>query len=382
MEVQQSQPRQCSKCVLDQNDDPEMTFDQQGVCNYCSYYDDLRAQVLLKEPARSNKLNQIVQQLKQDGKGKEYDCIIGISGGVDSTYLAYFVKQLGLRPLAVHLDYGWNSELAVKNIESILQRLGISLYTYVVDWEEIKDLQQAFLRASVVDIELINDFAIAACLFNAAVKFKIKHVIHGWNVATEGGKLPNGWTWSKYDQMNILGIHRKFGKKKLRTYPRLSAWKKLYLERSGKVNMFGILNYTDFDRNTVKDLLVNQLEWRDYGGKHFESIFTRFYQGYILPKKFGIDKRKFHLSVLVCSGQLTRQQAMAELDEAYYPDEIMKADREFVLKKLDISEEEFVSIMQQPRVPHAAYGSYHDKVYPRITRALVFLSKIKKWIKW
>ncbi len=258
--------RQCAKCILDTNDDKDISFDEQGICSYCNYYDDLRTQVILKEPARSEKLRSIVDRIRKDGEGRNYDCIIGISGGVDSTYLAYFVKQLGLRPLAVHLDYGWNSELAVKNIEKILQQLNIELYTYVVDWEEIKDLQLAFLKASVVDIELINDFAIAACLYNAAVKFKIRHVIHGWNVATEGGKLPNGWTWSKYDEMNIRAIHKTFGRKKLRTYPKLSAYKKLYLERVKNFEVFGILNYTDFNKTEVKDLLINQLGWRDYGG--------------------------------------------------------------------------------------------------------------------
>ncbi len=373
--------KQCTKCILDTNDDKDISFDEKGVCSYCNYYEELKSQVILKEPERGKRLKEIVEKIKKDGSANKYDCIIGVSGGVDSTYLAYFVKNLGLRPLAVHLDYGWNSELAVKNIENVLNLLGIELYTYVVDWEEIKDLQIAFLKASVVDIELINDFAIAACLYNAAVKFKIKHVIHGWNVATEGGKLPNGWTWSKYDEMNIMSIHKKFGKKKLVTYPRLSAYKKLYLERVKKLEVFGILNYTDFNKKEIKDILVNKLGWRDYGGKHFESVFTRFYQGYILPVKFKIDKRKFHLSVLICSGQITKEEALKELKEEYYSDELMKSDKDFVIKKLEFSEKEFDEIMNRAPVSHLQYPSYHNKVYPNITRSLIFLSKIKKIFK-
>jgi len=373
--------KQCSKCILDTEDDKGIHFDKHGVCNYCNYYDGLKSRMLLKEPERGQKLNSIVQSIKQAGKNKEYDCIIGVSGGVDSTYLAYFVKELGLRPLAVHLDYGWNSELAVKNIETVLRLLKIELYTYVIDWEEIKDLQRAFLKASVVDIELINDFAIAACLYNTAIKFKIKHVIHGWNIVTEGGLLPAGWTWSKYDQMNILGIHKLFGEKKLNTYPKLSANKKLYLERVKKLEVFGILNYTDFDRKKVKDILENKLGWRDYGGKHFESVFTRFYQGYILPTKFKINKRKFHLSVLICSGQLTKAEALKELESDYYSEDLMKSDKEFVLKKLDFSEAEFDKIMKESPLSHLQYPSYLKKVYPRITKILVSLSKIKKLIK-
>ena len=373
--------KQCTKCILDTNDDREISFNQNGICSYCNYYDELKQEVLLKEPERTKKLKQIVAKIKKDGNGKKYDCIIGVSGGVDSTYLAYFVKQQGLNPLAVHLDYGWNSELAVKNIENVLNLLGIELYTYVVDWEEIKDLQIAFLKASVVDIELINDFAIAACLYNTAVKFKIKHVIHGWNVVTEGGKLPNGWTWSKYDEMNILSIHKKFGTKKLITYPSLSAYKKVYLERIKKLEVFGILNYTDFNKNEIKDLLVNKLGWKDYGGKHFESVFTRFYQGYILPVKFNIDKRKFHLSVLICSGQMTKKEALLELNSEYYSEELKKNDREFVIKKLGFSDEDFQEIINKPPVSHLEYASYQTKVYPRITKWLIFLSKIKKIIK-
>ena len=208
----------CTRCILDTTVVNDILFDDRGVCNYCQYYDDLASTTLYSGEERDKKLSELISKIKQTGKGKEYDCIIGVSGGVDSTYLAYFVKKLGLSPLAVHLDYGWNSELAVKNIENILKKLEIDLYTYVVDWEEIKDLQLAFLKASVIDIELINDFAALAVLHNSAFQRGIKYVFNGGNIVTEGGLLPKGWTWSKFDQLNIRSIHKKFGTIKLTSW--------------------------------------------------------------------------------------------------------------------------------------------------------------------
>jgi N-acetyl sugar amidotransferase len=350
----------CSNCILDNTDDPNITFDDKGVCNYCNYYFKTA-----KQSVRSEKkdLGKIIAEISEAGKGKQYDCVIGVSGGVDSTYVAYLVKQKGLRPLAVHLDYGWNSELAVSNITNTLQALGIDLYTHVVDWEEIRDLQLAFLKASVVDIELINDFAIYALLHNQAYQRGIKYVLHGMNVETEGEILPAGWAHEKFDQLNILSIHKKFGKKKLRTYPRLSFFKRLYLNFVYKLKWVGILNYISYNKEEVKKKITAELGWRDYGGKHFESIFTRFYQAYILPRKFGIDKRKFHYSILICSGQMTRQEALEEMKKPVYDPEMMRTDYQFVLKKLGLTEKEFETIMKQPPRSHLEYDSYLKKHY-------------------
>jgi N-acetyl sugar amidotransferase len=371
----------CSNCILDNTDDPDISFDDNGVCNYCNYYFKTAKQSVKSE---KKDLDKIIAEIREAGKGKQYDCVIGVSGGVDSTYVAYLVKQRGLRPLAVHLDYGWNSELAVSNITNTLQALGIDLYTHVVDWEEIRDLQLAFLKASVVDIELINDFAIYALLHNQAYQRGIKYVLHGMNVETEGEILPAGWAHEKFDQLNILSIHRKFGKKKLRTYPRLSFFKRLYLNFVYKLKWVGILNYISYNKEEVKKKITAELGWRDYGGKHFESIFTRFYQAYILPRKFGIDKRKFHYSILICSGQMTRQEALEEMKKPVYDPEMLRSDYQFVLKKLGLTEEEFEAIMKQPPRSHLEYDSYLKKHYRYnevFFRSIKPLTKIIKKIR-
>lgn len=238
--------QECSRCLLAVGDAEDIHFNEEGLCNYCQYYDSIAEKNLLPEKERTKKLDEMVSAMKAAGKGKKYDCLIGISGGVDSTYVAYYVKQvLGLRPLAVHLDYGWNSELAVMNINHVLDKLDIDLYTYVVEWDEIKDLQLAFLQASVVDIELLNDFAIFATMYNVAYKNGIKYILNGGNIATEGGKLPKGWTWHKFDQKNILAIHKAYGKKRLKSFPKLSFWKKLYLDLGYKMTYMGFLNLVD-----------------------------------------------------------------------------------------------------------------------------------------
>ncbi len=368
----------CTKCILTSEDASEITFDTNGVCSFCNHYEtSLKSQVSKSD--RSKDLEQLIKDVKE--KGKEYDCIIGVSGGVDSTYVAYLAKQKGLRPLAVHLDYGWNSELAVANIRSTLNVLGIDLYTHVVDWEEIKDLQLAFLKASVVDIELLNDFAIYAVLHNQAYKRGIKYVLHGMNTETEGGKLPEGWAHEKFDQLNILSIHKKFGHKQLKTYPRLSFFKRLYLMKVYKLQWVGILDFMPYNKDQVKELIIKELAWRDYGGKHFESIFTRFYQAYILPRKFKIDKRKFHYSVLICSGQMTREQAIKEMEKPAYDPQMLKEDYAFVLKKLGLTEGKFEAIMDLPVRSHLEYSSYVNKHYKNYEMFFKAIKPMTQFVK-
>ena len=358
--------KECSRCILNIFDTHEISFDSFGICNYCNYYDKIYNNEVIKIKDRELSIELLLKKIKKKSKGKNYDCVIGVSGGVDSTYVAYFVKKfLGLNPLAVHLDYGWNSDMAVSNINKTLQLLNIDLYTHVVNWEEIKDLQLSFLKASVVDIELVNDFAIAATVFNIAEKYGIKYILHGGNIQTEGGKLPKGWTWAKYDQLNVFGIQKQFGSVKLKTYPRLPFWKKTYLTMLYKMEFIGILNYIEYNRDTIKKFIIEELGWEDYGGKHFESVFTRFYQGYILPKKFNINKQKFHFSVLICSGQITKEQAEQELKLDYYTDDRCKEDMEYVLKKLGISEETFNEYMKLPIKKHSDYPTYTKKHYKR-----------------
>ncbi len=373
---------ECTRCLLSTADTEEITFNSSGICNYCEYYDEIYNAYVIKPEQRSERIAELIKNIKRASKGQKYDCVIGVSGGVDSTYVAYYVKEiLKLNPLAVHLDYGWNSDLAVTNITKTLEKMNIDLYTHVVDWEEIKDLQLSFLKASVVDVELVNDFAISATMYNAAYKHNVKYILHGGNIQTEGGKLPKGWSWSKYDQLNVLAIHKLFGKVKLKTYPRLPFWKVNFLKLVYKMQFIGILNYISYERDVIKKFIIEELGWVDYGGKHFESIFTRFYQGHILPEKFGIKKQKFHLSVLICSGQLTKEQAKEEMKHDYYPKAIYEEDKTYLLKKLNISEEKFTEYMQLPIKRHDEYPSYTTKHYKYQKQIFDMLLPTARFIK-
>jgi len=295
-----------------------------------------------------------VARIKADGRGKKYDCLIGISGGVDSTYVAYLVKQLGLRPLAVHLDNGWNSELAVKNVENIVTRLGYDLYTLVINWEEFKDIQLSYLKASVVDIEVVSDHAIFSTMYKLAKEKQISYIISGTNIVTEH-IMPSSWLYQKMDFANLKDIHNRYGHVRLKTYPLLNFRKYLYYSAVLRLNPVSILNYVPYNKKEIKGVISRELGWRDYGGKHYESVFTKFYQAYILPEKFKIDKRKAHLSTLICSGQITKEEALAELEQPIYPPSELKDDKEYVIKKLGLTEEEFDEIMSRPPRRHQEF---------------------------
>lgn len=345
----------CSRCVMDTTD-PDIQFDSRGMCNHCRRYDGwVRDQVFVGDAGR-RKLAALVAQIKQDGAGREYDCLIGLSGGVDSSYVAYQVKELGLRPLAVHLDNGWDSELAVKNIECMVRSLRIDLQTHVIDWEEFKDLQVAFLRASTPDCEIPTDHAISALMFRAAKRIGVDYVVSGDNVRTES-HLPPAWSQGHRDWGYIKGVHRRFGRRPLRTFPHIGL-RNYLLGLPGRMVQVNILNYLDYVKRDAVSLLERTFGWKSYGGKHHESIYTRFYQGYILRRKFGYDKRKSHLSSLICSGEVTREQALAELKEEPYPLELQEQDREYVIKKLGLTAQEFQTIMELPRKSHWNYPSY------------------------
>ncbi len=343
----------CTRCVMDTTD-PAIQFDKDGVCNHCTSFLEKKDQILLPETERKEKLDQFILECKEWGKGKKYDCIAGISGGVDSTYMVYKAKELGLRPLAVHLDNGWNTRLAVTNIERILKQLDVDLYTHVIDWEEFRDLQIAYFNASVVDIEVASDHAISALINSHASKRKIKYVLLGTNYATEG-IMPRSWVWRKNDLQNILDIHRRFGTTKLKTYPKLGFLGLVYLKKIKKLQRFPFLNYIDYNRDEAKKILIDEFGWEDYGGKHHESLFTKFYQSYILPEKFNIDKRKAHLSTMICSGQISRDESLTILDEPLYDETELKRDIEYIQKKFGWSEEEFERIMGLPIRPHDFY---------------------------
>lgn len=337
------QYRQCTITVMDNIADPDIVFDENGVCNYYHDYKVAEQHVLTGEIGR-NKLVQLANKIKASGIGKKYDCLIGLSGGVDSTYVAYLVKQLGLRPLAVHLDNGWNSELAVMNIENIVKKLNIDLFTLVVNWQEFKDIQLSYLEASVVDIEVVSDHAIFATMNRLAKKHNINYLISGTNIVTEH-IMPSSWLYKKMDFINLKDIHTQFGKVKLKTYPYFDFKKHVYYSAVLKLSPVSILNFVTYNKAEIKKIITKELEWRDYGGKHYESLFTKFYQAYILPRKFKIDKRKAHLSTLICSGQISKEEALGELELPLYGAEELRSDTVYVLKKLGLSAVAFETIM-------------------------------------
>lgn len=357
--------RQCAISVMDNIADPDIVFDEKGISNY--YYEFNKAYALNVHPGEEGErlFKEMAETITKEGENKPYNCIMGLSGGVDSTYVAYVAKKYGLRPLAVHFDNGWNSELAVKNIENIVQKLGFDLHTFVINWDEFKDLQLAYLKASVIDIEAITDHAIFATLYRMAGEMGIKYILSGTNVQTEN-TLPKSWIHSKTDHVNIKSIHKAFGKVPLKTYPFMDGKVKRYYQQVKGVRSISIPNYFEYNKAKVKELIQQELGWRDYGGKHYESIWTRFYQGYILPEKFKVDKRKAHLSDLIFCKQISKEEAMQELAKPIYDPAVFKEDYDFVLKKLGLTADEFQTIMKKPPVSHYTYDYEMavDKRYP------------------
>jgi N-acetyl sugar amidotransferase len=324
--------------------DPEITFNNGGICSHCQSYEEKKRAFVVPQDVREKKLEHIVEFCKKKGTGKPYDCIIGVSGGVDSTYVAYLVKSMGLRPLAVHLDNGWNSELAVSNIKNVLAKLGIELHTHVLDWEEFKSLQLAFLRASTPDSEIPSDHAIVALMRKMAAKYDVP-VVWGVNFSSEA-ILPRTWSQGHMDWGYIKRVNRLFGTMKLSNYPHYSVWRLMFYQRIKMQKTFDILNYVNYDKETVKAILMKDLGWRDYGGKHHESIYTRIFQTYILPVKFGYDKRRAHYSSLILAGQMLRQDALEILKEPLFDEDKIDEDIEYLTKKLGISKTEFNTILK------------------------------------
>jgi N-acetyl sugar amidotransferase len=364
----------CTNCIMDTSD-KEISFDERGICSNCrSFEKKVNGRVFRGEEGQK-RLNEFIEEIKKSGEGKEYDCIIGLSGGVDSSYLAYLVvKKFGLRPLAVHLDNGWNSKIATKNIYKIVKNLGMELYTYVIDWEEFKDLQLAYLKSSVIDIEALTDHAIKATLYKKANETGTKYIISGVNLATEG-ILPKSWRYNKGDSKNILDIYKKFGTKQIKTFPILTILERIYYQSIKGIREIEVLNYLDYNKEEAKKTIIKNLGWEDYGGKHGESIFTKFYQDYILLKKFRIDKRRAHLSTLVCSGQLSREKALEEIKKSAVRDEDLKIEKEYVLRKLDLNEKEFEKIMSLPIRDHHEFKN-SDKLFKSLRK--IYLKFLKK----
>ena len=369
----------CTNCIMDTSD-PQITFDEDGVCNHCKEYQEKLDKFFRGVSDKKKKLSSILEQIKLSGKNKKYDCIIGVSGGVDSTYLAYIaVEKFGLRPLAVHFDNGWNSELSVENIHKVLEKLDIDLHTHVVNWEEFKDLQLSFLKASVPDAEIPTDHAISALLFKIASKYGIKYILGGSNIATEA-IMPRMWTYGVHDSRYIRDVQKKFGNKKLKTYPYYGLVKFFNYLFVKKLRNIHILNYIEYDKDEAMSLIQEELGWKYYGGKHFESIYTRFFQAYILPKKFNIDKRRAHLSTLILSGQMTRDEALNEMEKNIYPKSLLADDKEYVIKKLGLINDSFDEIMEKEVKTFHDYQTHYG-IRQNLRGIITFLRKKHLWPK-
>tara|TARA_B100000989_G_scaffold229542_1_gene176445 strand:+ start:16569 stop:17669 length:1101 start_codon:yes stop_codon:yes gene_type:complete len=362
----------CEKCVLDDSVS-NFHLNEKGICNYCIEHDLSHKSYSFTADQSKDLLRKIAEQIKKDGKNKKYDCILGMSGGVDSSYVAYLAGKLNLRTLVVHVDNGWNSEIAVRNIQKIISKLNFDLYTHVLNWEHFKDLQRAFFFSSVLDIEVAADNAINAIVWGQVSKHGIKHVISGGNFATEHG-LPRDWRWDKLDKRNLNHIHKLFGSKKITSHPKISnfhllLWFRLF--RNIKQHL--PLNAINYNRTEAVKLLKEEFDWKDYGGKHHESIFTKFYQSYVLPKKFNIDKRKAHLSALIRNKEITKEIALKELSKPLYEEVDLIREKSFILKKLGFSNEDFEKIMSEAPIKHD-----HYKNEKRIKN---YIEKVKAFLK-
>lgn len=371
----------CKRCVMDTTA-PSIIFDENGVCNFCTnYFEQLKVRFT---GDKKSELETLVLAMKKAGRGKKYDCVIGVSGGVDSTYVAYLVKELGLRPLAIHLDNGWNSELAVENIHKTLSKLNIELHTHVINWTEIREIQKSFLKASIPGMEIPTDHGIYSILRIVANKENIDYIVNGSNFKTEF-IMERAWSemMGQLDWLLIKNIHKKFGNGYFKSYPKTTrtAFYKARVTKKPEVVYF--LDYIDFSKDKAMKFIQDELGWVYYGGKHYESIYTRFTQAYIQPKKFGIDKRKAHFSNLICMGEMTKEQATEELCKSAYPSSEMEAeDKELVLKKLKISESEFEDIMKAQTLTFKDYDGYHNsiihsKIFDLIRRGYKFLKIIR-----
>lgn len=352
----------CARCVMDSSV-LDIEFDSTDVCNYCKEHERKVASTPYNQANSREKLDHLVERLKREKKG-EYDSIVGLSGGVDSSYVAYQAVKHGLRPLAVHFDNGWNSELAVKNIEQIVKKLNLDLMTFVIDWEEFRDIQRSFFKAGVIDIEMVTDHAIFAAMHQIAKQHKIRYILSGTNAATES-IMPRTWQHFKFDLRNLKAIHKRFGTIPMKRYPTLSVWKMAWNHYTGGVKSISLLNFLPYRKNDAMKILEQELGWQYYGGKHYESAFTKFYQAYILPKKFGIDKRRIHLSDLIMNGEITREEAIEDLNKPTYDAIQLEQDYDYVCKKLGFTKDEFEAYMNAPRVSHFEFPS-HAKLAQRL----------------
>lgn len=351
----------CKNCVMDTSDSA-IVFDEKGICDHCkNYYENTLPSWHTDERGMAE-LMAIADKIKQEGQGKDFDCIIGMSGGIDSSYLVYVAKIiLGLRPLVFHVDAGWNSQIAVNNIERIIDKLGLDLYTHVIDWEEMKDLQLAFFKSGVPHIDTPQDHAFFATMYNFASDYKVKYILTGANYSTECVRNPVEWMYYQSDVIQLKDIHTKFGQRPLKQYPLTRIlWHKLYLPYIKGIKVIRPLNYVPYIKEEAMQLLQEKFGWQPYPQKHFESRFTKFYESYWLPEKFGYDVRRVQYSSLILTGQMSREEALEKLKQLPYDKTIIRQDFEFIANKLGITIAELRSYFDAPNKTYKDYASQEN----------------------
>ena len=340
--------QRCTQCVMDTTDS-KITFDKNGVCDHCRNFEHHIKPYWKPQENRFDELETLAAKIRKAGKGHEYDCILGLSGGADSSYLAYIAKEvMHLRPLVFVVDTGWNLNVAVENIEKIVKGLDLDMYTEVINWKEMADLQLSFFKASISSQDFPQDHAIFAALYNYAVKHHIKYVLTGGNMATEFIRPPMEWIFLN-DLRMAKDIHKKFGQRELKTFPLCDILKyKIYYERILGMKRVRPLNYVVYDKSKAEELLHEKFGWTKYANKHFENVFTRFFEGYYMPHKFGFDTRKNVLSNEILAGTMTREDALKILEQPPYDPEQAELDKAYIAKKLGVSTEEFEEIINRP----------------------------------
>ena len=339
--------------------DTKITFDERGVCDHCdTFYKDILPFWHTDEKG-ARALQEIIDKIKKEGEGKDFDCLMGMSGGIDSSYLLYVMKEkFGLRPLVFHVDAGWNSQIAVNNIERLVDGLGLDLYTEVINWEEIKDLQLAFFKSGVPHIDVPQDHAFFATMYKFASKHNIKYILTGGNYSTECVRNPLEWMYYQSDSIQLKDIYKEHGTGKLKDYPVSNIlWHKIWLPYIKGIKLIRPLDYVPYSKDEAMQFLVDTFGYQKYPQKHFESRFTRFYESYWLPEKFGYDTRKVQYSSLILTGQMTREDALKQLKKPAYDPETIKQDFEYIATKLGISVDELQGYMDAPNKTYKDYKS-------------------------
>jgi len=365
--------RTCNRCIMNSSV-VGIEFDDDGVCNFCNMYNELETQYPLNHAGEQH-LEAVLRKIRQDGREKNYDCIIGVSGGTDSTFTLVRASELGLRPLAVHFDNGWNTEIAVRNIKNATDRLGVDLYTYVVNWNEFRDLQLSFLKASVPEVELPTDLAIRSVLYRAAAREGIKYIIEGTSFRTEG-VLPISWGYK--DARYLKSIHKMFGKVRLVTFPNLTLGDYFYFNFLKRIQLIRLLNYFPYSKESAKEFLADKVGWVDYGGHHHESVYTRFFQSYLAPQKFKMDRRLVSYSAQIHAGLKTKETALREIALPICPQDIVEKDKAYIAKKLGLSLGELENIIANRVKVFTDYPSYYPLI--RRVRPLLNMLATRGWL--